>query len=295
MIRIDLTTISPTRMYSVTGFRGAAAGAGASDMGAMVGPVAASCTLIPPPSDDPQGARLDARLEPGRRVGVAIHLGRGGGRHLHPDLVTREPHRVAGRRRAARLRDHQLEHPAHAAHDPAPRQDEHVEQAVRGVEREARPEGPGDRLAAVRDEHDDGLELDADAVDDERRRLRLEARQQPARGKEVGGDPVAALLLPIRRRDELGIEPRPARDAEAHAGHRSALPGRRAARRTAPSHDRRGSRRPSPAPRAPPAGRAARRRPSRTGCRCRRGGCPPRRPTPRAPPTRHAASRRRPR
>ena len=48
MIRIDLTTISPTRMYSVTGLRGAAAGVGASDMGAMVGPVASSCTLIPP-------------------------------------------------------------------------------------------------------------------------------------------------------------------------------------------------------------------------------------------------------
>ena len=48
MIRIDLTTISPTRMYSVTGFRGAASGAGASDMGAMVGPVASSCTFIPP-------------------------------------------------------------------------------------------------------------------------------------------------------------------------------------------------------------------------------------------------------
>ena len=111
-----------------------------------------------------------------------------------------------------------------------------MEQAVGGVEREARPERPGNRLAAVRDQHDDGLELDADAVDDERRRLRLEARQQPARGKEVGGDPVAALLLAIRRRDELGVEPRAARDAEAHAGQRAI--GRRGARRRDELHRR---------------------------------------------------------
>ena len=57
-----------------------------------------------PAPDDPQGARLHACLEPCRRVGVAVDLGRAGGRHLDPDLVARQPHRVAGRRRAVASR-----------------------------------------------------------------------------------------------------------------------------------------------------------------------------------------------
>ena len=221
--------------------------------------------------------------EPRRRVGVAVHLGGRGRRHLHPHLVPRQAHRVPGRDEPARLGDHQLEHPAHAAHDAAPGQDEHVEQAVRGVDREPRPQRAGDRLAAVGDEHRPTASSSIRTPSTTSvRRVWLEARQQPARGEEVRGDPVAALLLAVGRRDELGVEPGAAGDAEAHPRQRSQPPGRPAAdelhgrvierRRDAGRQRLEGA---AGKARGPPE------RPSRTGCRCRMEGCRRRCPRPR--------------
>src|SRR6478735_4277645 len=116
-------------------------------------------------ADHAQAAGPDAGVEPRGGKRVAVDLGRPGRLHLDPDLAADEPDRVPRRRGAVTLADEQLHRAADPADDPATRQDEDVEQAVIGLDGEARAEETRDRLAGVRDEHDHRFELRANPVD----------------------------------------------------------------------------------------------------------------------------------